>query len=305
MSVASFSFSAPASSVTVGGAAPPACSAGSTICHSFSSSGLEVALCPARRTRRAGQLQLALVRELAQQRLDTPRPADAARGSCAAPRPPCRAPAAARGGSPRSAASVRSRNSRVPVLRAARCAAPCPAPRCRPSRTRAWACAGVTLKTRSKRARSTPRSRRYRASAAERALQRARLERGQLGLARAGGAAGGRRERIEHDAAAQRAARGLVAQDEAVAVQRADRLVEHELRQRGLARRDGGALRYRDAGRDVGGGEVQVQRRPVLERLRPASSVHARIEPLRRRVDRLRQHPVAARDGFEIGCRRG
>src|SRR5262249_33676208 len=95
----------------------------------------------------------------------------------------------------------------------------------------------------------------------ERRFRAALLECSKLGLPRARSAPRCGRRRIEHDAAAQSPARRLIAQNEAVAVQRAHRLVQDELGKRGFAGSDLGSLRNGNAGSDIRCRKMQVQRR--------------------------------------------
>ena len=127
------------------------------------------------------------------------------------------------------------------------------------------------------------------------------LERGELSDAYLSVAARCRRERVNHAAAADGARCRLVAHDEAVAVQRGERLICDQLHQRRAARRNRRAAPYRDACSDVGGAEMQMHRRPVPDRLRLAREhLQAHVDALGRRVHRGRDHPVAAADLLEL-----
>ncbi len=94
-------------------------------------------------------------------------------------------------------------------------------------------------------------------------------------------------ERIDHHRAGDRAGGRGIAQDDTVAGKRADLVVEHELRQRRIARRQPVALEQRHPAHDVGRAEMDMHRRPVLERLTlRREQVKAHVGP-----------PVAAADG--------
>ena len=106
-----------------------------------------------------------------------------------------------------------------------------------------------------------------------------------------------RREGVDDDTAAEGVLRRLVAHDEAVAVQRADRPVERELHPARGPRRDGVALEHDDARADVARPEVQVHRRPVRER--PGGrveQVQPGVDARGRRVRARGDDPVAALD---------
>ena len=105
------------------------------------------------------------------------------------------------------------------------------------------------------------------------------------------------RKNIDYRAAAERAAGRLVAHDEAVAVQRADRLLENELHASRFAGRDGSAFEQRDAAEHVRRAEVHVHRGPMGERLR-THRAQTGIDAARGRRQLALHDPVAARDRF-------
>ena len=106
-----------------------------------------------------------------------------------------------------------------------------------------------------------------------------------------------RRAQIEEAAAADRALRGGVAQDEAVAGDRGDRAVENELNVRLAARRYRRIAEQYDARSDFGRRMVQPHGHPLADRL-CLGGEHAqrRIDALRRRVQIGMEHEVAAVD---------
>ena len=74
-------------------------------------------------------------------------------------------------------------------------------------------------------------------------------------------------QRVEHDAAAERAPAGLVADDEAIARERDHRLVQHELHQRALLRCDfARRLEHDRAADSLGGADEQPHAVVVLQR---------------------------------------
>jgi hypothetical protein len=106
-----------------------------------------------------------------------------------------------------------------------------------------------------------------------------------------------RTERIDHRGAGNRARGRRVAQNDAVACQGAHLVLEHELRQRGLARHQPVALEQRHTAHDMGRADMDMDRGPVLERLafrREQSEPH--VGPVGRRVQLGAHHPVAAPD---------
>ena len=108
-----------------------------------------------------------------------------------------------------------------------------------------------------------------------------------------------RPERIDHCRAGDRADGGWIAQDDTVARKRTDLVLEHELRQRRIARRQPVAFEQRHAAHDVGRTEMDMHRRPVLERLAlRGEQVKAHVGPVGRRVQLGAHHPVAAADGI-------
>ena len=106
-----------------------------------------------------------------------------------------------------------------------------------------------------------------------------------------------RTERIDHHRARHRAGGRRIAQDDAVARKRADLVLEHELRQRRVARRQPVAFEQRHPAHDMGRAEMDMHRRPVLERLAlRGEQVEAHVGPVGRRVQLGAHHPVAAAD---------
>src|SRR5439155_26099541 len=98
-------------------------------------------------------------------------------------------------------------------------------------------------------------------------------------------AAARRRKDVDDFAAAERAARGLVAHDEAVAAQRTDRLLEDELHQAAV-------VQERDAAENVRRADMHMHRLPVLELFKGAKTG---IEAAERRRHLAADDPVAAR----------
>jgi hypothetical protein len=86
-------------------------------------------------------------------------------------------------------------------------------------------------------------------------------------------------------------------------MQRANRVIEQQLRERRGSGCDDRTAADRYPRRHVGGREMQMHRRPVLERFRfRGEHADAHVEALRRTVDRRVEHPVAAAGGLEIGA---
>ena len=115
-----------------------------------------------------------------------------------------------------------------------------------------------------------------------------------------------RAEGIDDRGARHRADGRGIAQDDAVARERADLLLEHELGQRRVARRELVAFQQGHAAHDVGRAEMNVHGRPVLHRLalrREQAQPH--VEPVGRRVQLGTDHPVAAADGVLRQSRTG
>ena len=82
-----------------------------------------------------------------------------------------------------------------------------------------------------------------------------------------------------------------------------ERLVGDHLHECGGARRDRGAAPDCDARGHVGGPQMQMHGRPVLERLGFArEQVQAHVEALRRRMNGRRDDPVAAVDVRDVGA---
>ncbi|MEZ5831798.1 MAG: hypothetical protein R3D05_11515 [Dongiaceae bacterium] len=108
-----------------------------------------------------------------------------------------------------------------------------------------------------------------------------------------------RRAEIEQHAAADGAARGRVADDEPVAGRRRDRLVEHDLDQLGLARRDRRIAQHDETGGNVRRAVMQPDRHPLADRL-GFGFQHPQpcIDAAGRRVQRRVEHDVAADDRF-------
>jgi hypothetical protein len=97
-----------------------------------------------------------------------------------------------------------------------------------------------------------------------------------------------RAERVEHAAAADRARRLRVANDEAIARQRKHRLVEHQLHAHPLPGREHVAVEQRDVRDAMQRAEMHVQRRPVRQRQsRIGEQRQFDVEP-RRRCDQPR-----------------
>ena len=130
------------------------------------------------------------------------------------------------------------------------------------------------------------------------------FHRGELGGARLRVAPARRNERVDDRAAADGAHGRLIADDEAVAIERHQWFVRDDLhygRSAGCNRR---AAPDRDSRRHVRSAEVDMHGRPVLERLRFAGEhLQAHVEALRRRVDCRRDHPVAAMDMRDVSPR--
>ena len=77
-----------------------------------------------------------------------------------------------------------------------------------------------------------------------------------------------RTERIDRRRSGHRAGGRRIAQDHPVAGQRTHLLVEDDLRQPGVARRQPLAFEQRHAAHDMGRSQMHMHRRPVLQRLR-------------------------------------
>ena len=119
--------------------------------------------------------------------------------------------------------------------------------------------------------------------------------RGELGKAIGGATATGRSAQVEEASAADGALGAGVAEDEAVAGERGDRAIEHELDEALGAGRDGLAKEH-DAGLDLGRGVVEVRRKPLGNRPRTRS-------PAREGVRRCGRSGRAAPE--REACRRG
>ena len=99
-----------------------------------------------------------------------------------------------------------------------------------------------------------------------------------------------RRPWIENEAAADCPLRRLIAQDQPIAVQSADRTIGHDLRQRRLTGGKRLGVEQRDAGRHMGGAEMEMHGRPVAERTRfrrqqAKPPIEAAGRRVRRRID--------------------
>ena len=137
----------------------------------------------------------------------------------------------------------------------------------------------------------------------ERGLVARRFHRGDGGDALGLGAAARRREDVDDPPAGDRAPGRLVAQNDRIAVERADRPVEHELHERGLAGRDAALLQNGDAAGDIGGAAMDMDRRPMRQRPRLARQhPQPRVDFLHGRRHVSGHDPVAAGDllGMEI-----
>ena len=107
----------------------------------------------------------------------------------------------------------------------------------------------------------------------------------------------GRRAQVEKTAAADGALRGGVAQDEAVARSRGNRLLQHQLHARLPAGRNRLIAQENDASADLGGGMMEPHRHPLRDWFRlGCKQPHGRIDPVCRRMQVLIDHHVAARD---------
>ena len=111
-------------------------------------------------------------------------------------------------------------------------------------------------------------------------------------------------QRIQHDAAAERAPAGLVADDEAVAGERDHRLVQHELHQRALLRRDfSRRFQHDNAADSLGGADEQAHAVVVFERApggRP--NFHPRVEARGRQFEPVVGDHVAALELHPLGA---
>ena len=131
------------------------------------------------------------------------------------------------------------------------------------------------------------------ASAPDRILEHPKI--GAIGLDRLADAAA---ERIQHDAAAERARIGFVADDEAVARERDHRIVSHELRKAGGFGRDRATVVEHDRTRDrFGGADEQAHAGVVLERaFGGGTNLEPCVEARGREVEPLVGENVAARE---------
>ncbi len=111
-------------------------------------------------------------------------------------------------------------------------------------------------------------------------------------------------ERVQHDAAAQRARIGLVADDEAIAGQRDDRVLGHELREGGRLGRDRACFieHYRTRDRLCGADEQPHPRIAFESALGGRTNLEPRVETLGRRVEALVGEHVAAREVELLGA---
>ena len=108
-----------------------------------------------------------------------------------------------------------------------------------------------------------------------------------------------RRAQIEKRAAADRALRGRVANDEAVAGCRRDRPLQHELHPPFPAGRERRVAEHHDARADFGRGMMQPHRHPCRDRLHLGrEQPQLRIDAFRRRVQGGIDHHLATRNGF-------
>ena len=120
------------------------------------------------------------------------------------------------------------------------------------------------------------------------------------------GAAARGREDVDDSSTAERSLRGLIADDQAIAIERADGVVEHELNQGRFAGRDAGALQYRDAPRDIRCAEVDMDRSPVGQRAVFAfKNAKACVEAQDWIGDVARDDPIAAFDALRLQLRPG
>ena len=105
------------------------------------------------------------------------------------------------------------------------------------------------------------------------------------------------RESVEHLATAQRALCRLVANDEAIAAQRTDRLVEQQLGERVVAAMERLVAQQGDATGDVLGPKVHMHGSPVAQRFDfGGRQRQPHIQPVGGRMQRLAEQPLAARD---------
>ena len=113
------------------------------------------------------------------------------------------------------------------------------------------------------------------------------------------GAAANWREDVDDSSATDGPLRGLVSNDQAVSVERADGPVEHNLHQARGARCDAGALENRDSSRDIRRAEMYVHRSPVGQRTQLAcENPKTRIELLDGLGNVAGDHPITALDQF-------
>ncbi len=107
----------------------------------------------------------------------------------------------------------------------------------------------------------------------------------------------GRREGVDHRAAAEGALRRLIADNEAIAVQGADRAFEIELNEGIRSRGQGIALEQHDARTDLARAQVEANGRPVRQRTALArQQSQTDVDALARRMHRVVEQPVAALD---------
>ena len=131
---------------------------------------------------------------------------------------------------------------------------------------------------------------------AGRVLGRVR-ERGKTLNALGAAAMAGRGEGIDDAAAANRRLGRLVAQDQPVVSKRADRPVEDDLGEGAVAGGEAVAFEQRDPAHAVSGGEMDMDGRPVAERLfLAAKQIEANVDHRGRRVDFGGERPIAAID---------
>jgi len=103
------------------------------------------------------------------------------------------------------------------------------------------------------------------------------------------------RKGIDDAAAAKCPLRGLVAEYDTIAMKSADRLLQDQLRQTVTAGCDGTRLKYGDAAADIGSADMDMNRRPVLQRLGLGrQNLQSHVQARSRRVRRLGDNPVAA-----------